>query len=105
MDDATRDKLEVLTTRRQLHAARRDDEAATVEKLTGEIKDLLADAGVQALDLDRWKVTLSVQDGRKTLRPDLLLAAGVDVDIINGATVTGTPTTVLRVTEKKAPGA
>lgn len=102
MDTATRDKLDTLTTRRQLHVERRNDEIAAIEKLTAEIKELLPS---ERVELDRWVVTLSVQEGRKSIRADKLLARGVDPEIITDATEVGSPITTLRVTEKKAPGA
>lgn len=102
MDDATRNKLEVLVTRRQLHSQREKDEKAAVDALTAEIKDLLPS---ERIELDRWQVTLSVQKGRSSIRADKLLARGVDPDIIADATEVGSPITTLRVTEKKAPGA
>lgn len=97
--DAQRDKLEVLTTRRQLHAARAKEESETVDKLTAEIKELLAKAGETGADLDRWKITLSTS-GRSTIDKNLLLLEGVDTDIIERATKTSVSTS-LRVTEKK----
>lgn len=100
--DAQRDKLEVLTTRRQLHSAREKAEAETVEKLTAEIKELLAEAGEQNADLDRWKITLSTS-GRSSIDKNLLLLEGVDTDIIERATKTSVSTS-LRVTEKKVEG-
>lgn len=100
--DAQRDKLEVLTTRRQMHNERAKQETEIVDKLTTEIKELLAEAGEMGVDLDRWKVTLSTS-GRSSIDKSLLLLEGVDTEIIERATKTSVSTS-LRVTEKKVEG-
>lgn len=99
MDASLREKLDILVARRQHHAGIQKDAEKQVEKITTEIKDLLAEAGLQEADLDRFTVSLAVQ-ARSVIRADLLVAAGVSPETIQAATVE-TPFTRLTVREKK----